>query len=130
MNLKFKRLHPEAKQPERLRDNSAGYIVCATGYTISTFANTVTYSTGLVIALPKNTYFDVRPVGSLDILEWELVNRGVIDSEDLRELSLTFRPTNPDIDIRGEKPYRNGDQIGQLILVKHQIQTYEEVDEL
>lgn len=130
MNIQFKTTHIHAVTPIRSSPNSAGYNVVATDVVSNLAANTVTYFTGIAVSLPKGTYFDIRALDNILSSEWVLARGAVIDVDDGSEISLTFRPINEDIDVRSEHPYKIGEEVGQLILCKHQIQTYEEVEEL
>lgn len=131
MNIPFIYLHSKAIIPSRATPGSAGWDVTATSMTVDHIANTVTYGIGLATRLAKGTYMDARARSGITKMEWMLANgAGVVDSDYRGEIFFVFRPTNPDIDVRNEFPYKIGDRIGQLILCKHQVQEYEEVDTL
>ena len=131
MKILFVKYHPEAEVPYRASAGAAGYDAVATDMKIDTETNTVTYCLGLAVSIPKGTYLDARARSSICKVEWMLTNgAGVIDSDYRGLLKFIYRPVNPVIDVRNEQPFKIGERVGQLLLLKHQVQNYEAVLEL
>ena len=118
--VKFKKLHPDAKAPVRATDGSAGWDLTALGFAyideegeeFETYTGIAKYRTGIAVEIPPGYVGLVFPRSSLFKTGMDLTNCvGVIDSDYRGEIAFVFRV----IDI-GDK-YKNGDRIGQLVIV-------------
>lgn len=123
MQIKVKKLNPEAKLPTRATDGSAGYDVYAVSETLhmGITGPTVEYDTGLAFEVPKGYYIDVRARSSITTTTTLMLGNGcgVLDSDYRGPLKFQFRQINPAIG----KKYKVGDRIGQVVIKK-----YEDVD--
>jgi dUTPase len=129
MNIRFKKVRQGAETPDRCYEGSAGHYVRGVEFLVDTFSNTVSYHTGIQVDVPRGTFLDVRAESDLSEIEWALV-ASTVECGDHSEIVLVFRPLNHEIDVRSEKPYPLGCIVGNLILIKHQKQDYEEVEKL
>ena len=124
MNVKYKKLVPEAKAPYRKYDDDAGYDLFAVSK-IET-DKYVEYGTGIAIEIPKYYVGLVFPRSSVTEKDLILKNCvGVIDTEYRGEIRCRFYGTNT---IRytagkeklidyGASAYEIGDRVAQLIII-------------
>lgn len=129
MNIKIKRLNDLAKIPTRADVGSAGYdLYAATNCDIQIppHANTM-IGTGIAMAIPLG-YFggiyarsgiaskrNLRPANAV----------GVIDASFRGEIKVALHNDSPET-----KTIQAGERIAQLVIQKHVIADFEEVDEL
>lgn len=122
LNVRFKKLRPDAVTPTYAKDGDAGLDLTAISKTnADTF---IQYGTGIAIEIPKGYVGLIFPRSSVSKLEnFYLKNSvGVIDSGYRGELMLRFN--------KSFSFYEVGDKIGQLIIIPHPTIYLEEVDEL
>lgn len=111
MNLKFKKLSPEATLPKRANPTDAGLDLTATTKSYDTPTGTYTYGTGLAVEIPDNHVGLLFQRSSVYKTDLSLVNAvGVIDSSYRGELMLKFRAI-------GTNHYNVGERVGQLVIV-------------
>lgn len=152
MEVKVKKLHPNAVIPTYAKEGDAGLDLVATSRSTDEYGNLV-YGTGLSIAIPKGYVGLVFPRSSNSKTTLALTNSvGVIDSGYRGEIILKYkgfytacfdikwwflnkvlkrknsRAANIDIFLTNE--YNVGDRVGQLIIVKHPYVTLVEAEEL
>lgn len=129
MNIKIKRLNNLAKIPTQADVGSAGYdLYAATDYDIQIPPHSnVLISTGIAMSIPIG-YFggiysrsgiaskrNLRPANCV----------GAIDSSYRGEIKVALHNDSPET-----KTVQAGERIAQLIIHKHEIADFEEVDEL
>jgi len=122
MQVKIKKLNPEAKIPKYSKEGDAGMDV----YAISKKqeGKYIQYGTGLSFEIPKGYVCLVFPRSSLSNKDLILANSvGVLDSGYRGELFLRFKKV-------GEEIYEIGDRIGQLIIIPYPNIEFQEVSEL
>ncbi len=122
MEIKIKRLHPDAKIPKYSKVGDAGMDV----YAVSKQRKDkfIEYGTGLAVEIPKGFVCLVFPRSSLSNKDLVLANHvGVLDSGYRGELMLRFKKM-------GEEVYEVGDRIGQIIIIPYPNIEFKEVDEL
>ena len=122
LNVRFKKLRPDAVTPTYAKDGDAGLDLTAISKTnADTF---IQYGTGIAIEIPKGYVGLIFPRSSVSKLEnFYLKNSvGVIDSGYRGELMLRFN--------KSFSFYEVGDKIGQLIIIPYPTIYLEEVDEL
>jgi len=122
MQIKIKRLHPDAKIPSYSKAGDAGMDV----YAVSKQEKDkfIEYGTGLAFEIPKGFVCLVFPRSSLSNKDLILANHvGVLDSGYRGELILKFRKI-------GEEVYEIGDRIGQIIILPYPEIEFKETDEL
>lgn len=140
MNIKFKKLHPDAKIPSYAKPGDAGLDLVAIsveskmkvdkvpgkpGQTHSTFKY-MEFGTGLAVEIPEGHVGLIFPRSSISETSMNLTNSvGVIDSGYRGEIR--FRFTN-----NGNKleTYKVGDRIGQLLVVAIPVLKVEEATDL
>lgn len=115
MNVKVKKLVPQAIVPKYSKPGDAGLDLTATSKMFEG-KNTV-YGTGLSIEIPEGHVGLLFPRSSLTNYDLSLGNHvGVIDSGFRGEILFKFKST--DIS-RFAKDYTVGDRIGQLIIIPY-----------
>lgn len=129
MQVKIKKLSPEAVIPQYSKEGDAGMDLVATEI-ISETTTDVTYGIGLAMEIPKGFVGLVFPRSSIRNYEIALTNAvGVIDSGYRGEIQATFKKTNWLKGISCEK-YKVGDRIAQIMIIPHPPIDFVEVDEL
>lgn len=122
MEIKIKRIHPNAKIPKYSKEGDAGMDVYATSK--QEYSKFIEYGTGLVFEIPDGYVCLVFPRSSLSNKDLVLANHvGVLDSGYRGELVLRFRKI-------GEEVYDVGDRIGQIIILPYPYIEFEETKEL
>lgn len=133
MQVKFKKLHPDAVTPTRATSGSAGWDLTALGFAyideegeeFETYTGIAKYRTGIAVEIPPGYVGLVFPRSSLFKTGMDLTNCvGVIDSDYRGELAFIFRV----IDIG--KKYDIGNRIGQLVIIPCPAVELVEVEEL
>jgi len=123
VNIKIKKLHPNAIIPEYAKIGDAGLDLTAVDFE-STGLH-ITYKTGLAIAIPEGFVGLLFPRSSVYKTGQYLTNSvGVIDSGYRGEIMLKF--TRPELDSQ----YKVGDRVGQLIIMPYPQVKFEEVEDL
>jgi len=126
MNVKVKKLHPNAVIPSYAKSGDAGMDLVATEI-ISNTTLDITYGTGIALEIPEGFVGLIFPRSSIRKYELALSNSvGVIDSGYRGELQATFKRTNtlfPDA-------YKVGDRIAQIMIIPHPPIEFVEVEEL
>lgn len=135
MEIKVRRLHPDAKVPLRANETDAGYdIVAVEDGEISASdaqGEYIEYKTGISIEPPAGYHVEIFPRSSISKTDLLLANSiGLIDNGYRGEIRLRFKFAN---NSRSEQPsliYHKGDKIGQLVIRKTESLSFIEVDEL
>jgi dUTP pyrophosphatase len=110
--MQARRIHPDAKLPERQTPCSAGYdISCVEGQTIAPRSRAL-FSTGLVLTVPQGTYGQIAPRSGLSTRGID-VGAGVIDRDYTGEVRVLLRNHSD-----AEVCIKAGDRIAQLIVKK------------
>ena len=123
MNIKIKKLHPNAIIPEYAKIGDAGLDLTAVDFEVTGLH--ITYKTGIAIAIPEGFVGLLFPRSSVYKTGQYLTNSvGVIDSGYRGEIMLKF--TRPAIDSQ----YKVGDRVGQLIIMPYPQVKFEEVEDL
>jgi len=116
MQVKFKKLHPDAITPTKATDGSAGFDLYVTAYAIDEKNNNKeTYFTDISIEIPKGYVGLLCPRSSLckgrpGRFPRMINSIGVIDSDYRGELRMVFEN-------KGKMLYDKGDRCGQLVIV-------------
>ena len=127
MEVKIKKLHPDAVIPVYSKPGDAGLDLTATSIMGDSHDNIV-YGTGLAIEIPEGYVGLLYPRSSNSKTDLYLTNHvGVIDSGYRGEIMFKFRPINGVVDA---SIYGVGDRIGQLIIMPYPKVELIEVDEL
>ena len=125
MNVKIKKLHPDAVIPKYSTVGDAGLDLTAISEEWNEDNSIVTYDTGLAIEIPKGHVGLIFPRSSIYKTSLDLTNAvGVIDSSYRGSIMLKFRCVEEGM------VYDVGDRVGQLIILPYPQIEFEEVDEL
>ena len=116
MDVKIKKLHPDAVIPAYSKPGDAGLDLTATSIMGDSHDNIV-YGTGLAVEIPEGYVGLLFPRSSNSKTDLYLTNHvGVIDSGYRGELMFKFRPINGIVDA---SIYGVGDRIGQLMILPY-----------
>lgn len=145
MEVKIKKLHPDAIIPKYAKPGDAGLDLTATSMEYDEYGN-ICYGTGLAFEIPEGYVGLVFPRSSIYKEQLLLSNAvGVIDSGYRGEVSFKFKPsmaldnrqcvkTDKDrlwsVAIRQNGIYKVGDRIGQIIILPYPQIEFVEVDAL
>jgi len=131
MEVKIKKLSPNAVIPSYAKDGDAGMDLVATKIIENTSFD-VTYGTGIAMEIPKGYVGLVFPRSSIRKTDLSLTNSvGVIDSGYRGEIQATFKKVFGPNDIRiDQTDYKVGDRIAQIIIVPYPSIKFVEVDDL
>lgn len=125
MNVKIKKLHPDAVIPSYSKAGDAGLDLTAISENWNEDNSIVTYDTGLAIEIPKGHVGLLFPRSSIYKTSLDLTNAvGVIDSSYRGSIMFKFRYVEEGM------VYDVGDRVGQLIILPYPEIEFEEVDEL
>lgn len=128
MQVKIKKLHPEAVIPKYAKPGDAGLDLIATSRQYNYATKTWDYGTGLSIEVPEGHVGLLFPRSSLTKYDLSLGNHvGVIDSGFRGELFFKFKELLP---VGKYTIYVPGDKVGQLIIIPYPKIQFVEVDEL
>jgi dUTP pyrophosphatase len=142
MEIRFKKLIPEAKTPYKAIDIDAGFDLFAT--TIDENENFIQYGTGIAVEIPEGYVGLVFPRSSVTKYDLMLKNGvGVIDASYRGEIMCRFTPIINNnikdivIDERGfdfmfdeNKRYNIGDRVAQIVFMEIPKITLVEAQEL
>lgn len=129
MEIKIKRLHPDAVIPSYANETDAGLDLTAVTYSYDEKTESHSYGTGLAFEIPEGYVGLIFPRSSIYKKDTFLSNCvGVIDSGYRGEVSFKFKTLAPFF----EEPntYDVGDRIGQMIIMPYPKIQFVEVDEL
>ena len=135
MEVRIKKLHPNAVIPTYAKDGDAGMDLTAVTKSYDRDGNIV-YGTGLAFEIPKGYVGLVFPRSSLSRLDIALSNCvGVIDSGYRGEVSVKFKPAM--LFNREQRPiilnnriYEVGERVAQIIIIPYPQIAFIEADEL
>lgn len=129
MDVKIKKLNENAVIPSYAKEGDAGLDLTAVSYECN--ENGHIYGTGLAIEIPEGHVGLVFPRSSNRKTQAYLTNSvGVIDSGYRGEIMLTFKNRSTLHDNAAFAPYKIGDRIGQLIIMRYPIINFIESEEL
>jgi dUTP pyrophosphatase len=127
MQVRVKKLHPDAVVPQYAVQGDAGLDLTAISATKDDYGNVI-YGTGLSIEIPQGYVGLIFPRSSNSKTDLYLTNHvGVIDSGYRGEIIFKFRPING---LLNAKVHHKGDRIGQLIIIPYPQIELVESDEL
>jgi len=135
INVKIKKLHPDAVIPTRATSKDVGYDIIAVDDGTIVKGNCehtnmwggilyIQYRTGLAIEPPLGYHTELFPRSSISNYDLILCNSvGLIDNGYRSEILVRFR-------LVGNKTYNKGDRIAQLVLRPDYYMYFQLVDEL
>jgi dUTP pyrophosphatase len=125
INVKIKKLHPDAVIPQYAKEGDAGMDLVAVSETWNDNNTMVTYDTGLAMEIPNGCVGLLFPRSSVSKTTLSLANCvGVIDSGYRGSVMLKFRY------LEEGDVYDISDRVGQLVIVELPFVKVTEVDEL
>ena len=135
MEVRIKKLHPNAVIPTYAKDGDAGMDLTAVTKSYDRDGNIV-YGTGLAFEIPKGYVGLVFPRSSISNLDITMSNCvGVIDSGYRGEVTTKFKPAM--LFNREQRPiilnnrtYEVGERVAQIIIIPYPQITFIEADEL
>ncbi len=128
MNIKIKKLHPNAVIPTYSKPGDAGMDLTAISFSLNKENNFYEYGTGLSIEIPAGYVGLIFPRSSISNVNMMFTNAvAVIDSNFRGEIKLRFKRHQNKQALRD---YNVGERIGQLLILPYPQITFEEVDEL
>lgn len=125
MQVKVKKLHPNAVIPSYAKAGDAGMDMVAIDSTISPDGLFVEYSTGIAVEIPEGYVGLIFPRSSMSKTTLVLANHvGVIDSGYRGEIKFRFKDLNMQQEFDGswycdETVYKVGNKIGQLVILPY-----------
>jgi dUTP pyrophosphatase len=126
MEVRIKRLKPNAVIPTYAKEGDAGMDLVATGI-IKDTPEQITYGTGLAMEIRDGFVGLVFPRSSIRKYELVLSNSvGVIDSGYRGEIQATFKKENG----LDSLAYKVGDRIAQIMIIPYPPVEFEQWDEL
>lgn len=136
MEVKIKKVHPNAIIPRYAKEGDAGLDLTATSMSYDEFGN-ICYGTGLAFEIPQGYVGLIFPRSSICKSQLLLSNAvGVIDSGYRGEVSFKFKPSlaldsfQNVTDRRRYGVYKVGERVGQMIIMPYPSIEFVEVDEL
>jgi dUTP pyrophosphatase len=139
MQVKIKKLKPNAVIPTYAKDGDAGMDLVATEILKDT-PEQITYGMGIALEIPKGFVGLVFPRSSIRKTGLQLSNSvGVIDSGYRGEIQATFNKVfgsermYDEMKVKEIQPneyYKVGDRIAQIMIIPHPDIQFEEADEL
>ena len=129
MQVKIKRLTPNAVIPTYAKEGDAGMDLVATSV-ISETHTQITYGLGVALEIPNGFVGLVFPRSSIRKTRLQLSNSvGVIDSGYRGELQATFNKIITTIENQ-KNDYKVGDRVAQIMIIPHPSIDFQEVEYL
>ncbi len=129
MQVKIKKLSPEAVIPSYAKAGDAGMDMVATKI-INETLDSITYGTDIAMEIPEGFVGLIFPRSSIRKTNLQLSNSvGVVDSGYRGEIQATFNKIQG-IDNIERDSYKVGDRICQIMIIPHPTIEFQEVEEL
>ena len=126
MQVKFKKLHADAKLPVKGSLDAACYDVYATSVEVNN--GVVTYGLGFATQIPEGWRGVIVPRSNISKHPWVLANSvGIVDSDYIGEWMVKYRCVSGFIEA---VPYNVGDRIAQIYFEKNTDVQFVEVESL
>jgi dUTP pyrophosphatase len=130
MEIRFKKIHPEAVAPAKAHPSDAGFDLTAVTVSEDRIRGIVTYGTGIAVEIPEGYVGLLFPRSSVYKYQLSLANSvGVIDSGYRGEVMFKYRVVQPHI-----RRFSVGERVGQMIILPYpeiaftEAQTLEETE--
>ena len=129
MEIKIKKLHPDAVIPTYAHIGDAGMDVTAVSVNVTD--DYIEYDTGLAFEVPEGYVMLIFPRSSNSKKDLLLCNSvGVVDSIFRGSVKLRFKETTPKYSSQDHKIYGVGERVGQIMILPYPTIQFKEVDEL
>ena len=120
IDIKFKKLTPEAVIPKYAHIGDAGMDITCTSYHYDKDNDCYMYHTGLAFEVPEGYVMLIFPRSSNRKTDYYLTNHvGVLDSTYRGELMFAFKKRDDNRENYNKPPYKVGDRIGQIIILPY-----------
>lgn len=120
IDIKFKKLVPEAVVPEYAHAGDAGMDITCTSYEYDKELDCFIYHSGLAFEVPEGYVMLIFPRSSNRKTDYYLTNSvGVLDSTYRGELMFAFKKRDDNRENYNKPPYEVGDRIGQIIILPY-----------
>lgn len=127
MIVRFKKLDPNAKKPEKQYTSDAAFDLTATSFSFDGENDVISYGMGIAVEIPYGYVGLLFPRSSVYLKKLDLSDCvGVIDSGYRGEVTAKFRITNGFIGDKKEPYYNVGDRVAQLIIIPIPLITFQE----
>lgn len=131
IDIRFKKLIPEAVIPSYAHVGDAGMDITCTSFEYDKENDCYMYHTGLAFEVPRGYVMLIFPRSSNRKTEYYLCNHvGVLDSGYRGELMFAYKKRDNNSENYNKPPYKVGDRIGQIIILPYPYVTMLEVDSL
>ena len=128
MQVKIKKLSPDAVIPTHGTPSSAGFDLTAISCNYDAEHGYYCYGTGLAMEIPDGYYGAIVPRSSIRKTEAIMQNTpGTIDSDYPGEVMVTFKNRDKDNSL---KPFKVGERVAQIIFKKYEEVEFIESNEL
>jgi dUTP pyrophosphatase len=130
MKVRFKKLSLKAVTPSYAMPGDAGLDLTAIQYTVDPEHNFINYYTGLAVEIPQGYVGLLFPRSSVSKTDLSLANSvGVIDSGYRGEIIFRYKFKRNE-HFASMRRFKEGDRVGQLLIIPYPIIELEEVAEL
>ncbi len=130
MKVRFKKLSLKAVTPSYALPGDAGLDLTAIQYTVDPEHNFINYYTGLAVEIPQGYVGLLFPRSSVSKTDLSLANSvGVIDSGYRGEIIFRYKFKRNE-HFASMRRFKEGDRVGQLLIIPYPTIELEEVTEL
>jgi dUTP pyrophosphatase len=130
MKVRFKKLSLKAVTPSYAMPGDAGLDLTAIQYTVDPEHNFINYYTGLAVEIPQGYVGLLFPRSSVSKTDLSLANSvGVIDSGYRGEIIFRYKFKRNE-HFASMRRFKEGDRVGQLLIIPYPTIELEEVTEL
>jgi dUTP pyrophosphatase len=130
MKVRFKKLSLKAVTPSYAMPGDAGLDLTAIQYTVDPEHNFINYYTGLAVEIPQGYVGLLFPRSSVSKTDLSLANSvGVIDSGYRGEIIFRYKFKRNE-HFASMRRFKEGDRVGQLLIIPYPTVELEEVTEL
>jgi dUTP pyrophosphatase len=130
MKVRFKKLSLKAVTPSYAMPGDAGLDLTAIQYTVDPEHNFINYYTGLAVEIPQGYVGLLFPRSSVSKTDLSLANSvGVIDSGYRGEIIFRYKFKRNE-HFASMRRFKEGDRVGQLLIIPYPTIELEEVSEL
>lgn len=120
LDIKFKKLVPEAVAPKYAHIGDAGMDITCTSYEYDKENDCYMYHSGLAFEVPEGYVMLIFPRSSNRKTDYYLTNHvGVLDSCYRGELMFAFKKRDDNRDNYNKPPYEVGDRVAQIIILPY-----------
>ncbi len=117
LEVKYKKLHPEAVLPSYSKEGDAGMDLTAIDVHWDSEKQSFVYHTGLAVAVPEGYAMFIFPRSSNSKTNFYMPNHvGIVDSGYRGEVMVMFKHKG---DAFAQQPYAAGDRVAQVVILPY-----------